>query len=176
MLSWADRLQAWTSLGSLIVAGAATWFIVLQLQQAASALRAQNSSSDIASVLAIWERLDQHWVRFRNATNEGERRFEFGQLIAYYEMACSLFRDGVFTTRATRTLHEHLHEILPVMQQDPTFGGLFNALRTDNTTFENIRWFCRQPPPARRLIDRSVAPPISKKSMSGECPPEIPST
>ena len=160
MLTWADELQAWSSLGSLIVASGATWFIVLQLRQAASALRAQNTSSDISSVLAIWERLDQHWVRFRTAATEGERRFEFGQLITYYEMACSLFRDRVFTTRATRTLHEHLHEILPVMQQDPTFRGLFDALRTDDTTFENIRWFCRQPPPQRRLIDGEVESPI----------------
>jgi hypothetical protein len=62
-------------------------------------------------------------------------------------MACSLFRDKVFTTRASRTLHEHLHEILPVMQADATFKALFENLRTDESTFENIVWFCRQPPP-----------------------------
>jgi hypothetical protein len=110
------------------------------------AIGAQNTSNDIASVLVIWERLDQHWVRFRSATDEA-KRFEFGQLISYYEMACSLFRDKVFTTRASRTLHEHLHEILPVMQADATFKALFENLRTDESTFENIVWFCRQPPP-----------------------------
>jgi hypothetical protein len=150
MASWAEQIQAWASLGSLLVAVVAASFVVLQLRYAASALRAQNTSSDIGSVLLIWERLDQHWVRFREASSEDEKRFEFGQLISYYEMACSLFRDRVFTTRATRTLHEHLHEILPAMQRDQSFRALFDSLRTDECTFENIAWFCRQPPPRRR--------------------------
>ncbi len=154
MPTWADQLSALASAGSVLVAGAATWLIILQLRQASAALRAQNASSDIASVLIIWERLDRHWMRFRSAA-DCEKRFEFGQLISYYELACSLFRDGVFSTRATRTLHEHLHEILPVMQNDPAFKALFDALRTDETTYENIRWFCRQPPPTRRLIPTS---------------------
>jgi hypothetical protein len=145
--TWTDELQAWSSLGSFLVAGGAVGFIIAQLRQAASALRAQNRSSDIASVLTIWDRLDQHWIRFRAANTEEAKNFEFGQLVSYYEMACSLFRDGVFTTRATRTLHEHLHEILPAMQRDVTFRGLFDRLRTDDSTFENIRWFCNQPPP-----------------------------
>lgn len=147
MPTWADQLQAWSSLGSLLVAGGAAAFIILQLRQAARALRAQNKSTDIASVLIIWERLDQHWVRFRSADTDEAKRFEFGQLVSYYEMACSLFRDRVFTTRATRTLHEHLHEILPAMQRDAAFKSLFDHLQTDQSTFENIRWFCNQAPP-----------------------------
>jgi hypothetical protein len=147
MPTWIDQLQALTSFGSFLVAIVAAWFVVLQLRHAASALRAQNTSRDMASVLSIWERLDEHWVRFRSADTEEAKRFEFGQLVSYYEMACSMFRDRVFTTRASRTLHEHLHEILPAMQRDPTFMILFEALSTDESTFENIRWFCRQPPP-----------------------------
>jgi hypothetical protein len=150
MPDWAEHIQAWASVGSLVVAIVAASFVVIQLRYAASALRAQNTSSDIGSVLLIWERLDQHWVRFREASSDAEKRFEFGQLISYYEMACSLFRDRVFTTRATRTLHEHLHEILPAMQRDQSFRALFDALRTDEHTFENITWFCQQPPPGRR--------------------------
>lgn len=146
MITWVDQLQAWTSLGSTLIALGVAGFVVLQLKQAASALRAQNVSRDIASVLAIWERLDVHWVRFRTADREEKRRFEFGQLISYYEMACSLFRDEVFSTRASRTLHEHLSEILPNMQRDVSFKTLFEALVTDENTFENIRWFCREHP------------------------------
>lgn len=147
MPTWAEQLQAWTSVGSLIVAIIVAWFVVLQLRQAASALQDQNISRDIESVLVIWERLDEHWVRFRSAETDDTKDFEFGQLASYYEMACSLFRDKVFTTRATRTLHEHLHAVLPAMQQDAAFRELFDRLRTDDSIFENIRWFCNQPPP-----------------------------
>jgi len=148
MPTWTDQIQAWMSVGSLLLALIAAYYVIVQLRYAASALRAQNTSNDIASVLIVWERLDQHWVRFRSARTEETKRFEFGQLISYYEMACSLFRDRVFTTRATRTLHEHLLEILPAMQADQNFKALFENLRTDERTFENIAWFCRQPPPS----------------------------
>lgn len=149
MPNWAEQLEAWVSFISLLVAVSAAYFLVLQLRQAASILQAQNTSQDIASVLAIWARLDEHWVRYRAAKDDANRTFEFGQLISYYELSCSLFRDKVFTTRATRTLHEHLHEILPNMQDDTYFKGIMDSLRTDDSTFENIRWFCKQPPPAR---------------------------
>ena len=136
------------SIASVLVAIGGVWLVSLQLKHGASALRSQAASSDIASVLAIWQRLDEHWNRFRNADQE-RKAFEFGQLISYYEMACSLFRDRVFTTRATRTLHEHLHEILPAMQREPTFQALLDQLVTDEATFENIKWFCKQPAPRR---------------------------
>jgi len=148
MPNWADAIQACMSVASLFVTAGAAYLVVQQLNYAGLALRAQKTSSDIASVLIVWERLDQHWVRFRSAKTDEAKRFEFGQLISYYEMACSLFRDKVFTTRATRTLHEHLHEILPVMRADATFKELFDDLRTDESTFENIVWFCKQPAPS----------------------------
>jgi hypothetical protein len=150
MPTWTDQVQAWTAVGSLLIALGAAWFVVVTIRQAASALRAQRVSTDIASVLVIWERLDGHWIRFRSTNNDEDRSFEFGQLITYYEMACALFRDRVFTTRAARTLHEHLHEILPAMQQTAAYKELFDKLKSRDQTFENIRWFCNHPPPSRR--------------------------
>lgn len=147
MPNWAEQLQAWTALGSLLIASGAAFFLVLQLKQASLILKAQNTSQDMASVLTIWARLDEHWVRYRAVQTEDGRKFEFGQLVSYYELACSLFRDKVFTTRASRTLHEHLHEILPNMRGDINFKKLMDDLRTDDTTFENIAWFCKKPPP-----------------------------
>lgn len=97
------------------------------------------------TVLSLWERLDHHWSRFLNASDESSRTFEFGQLTAYYELACGLFRDNVLTTKAARTLREHLNEILPRMRNHPDFSARFEALRSEPSTFENIAWFCEQP-------------------------------
>lgn len=142
MPSWTDQVQAWVAIAALL-------FVAFGILQASKSLKSQNKSTDIATVLAIWERLDTHWMRFLAARTKGKKKFEFGQLIGYYEMACSLFRDEVFTTEAARTLHEHLYEILPLMKADLTFKELFEELKSAETTFEHIEWFCAQPPPLK---------------------------
>jgi len=124
--------------------------VALGVWQSRTALESQNTSlqnqiisSDLQTVLAIWERLDHHWCRFLAASNEDCRAFEFGQLSGYYELACGLFKDGVLTTKAARTLEEHLAEILPRMHVNADFASRFDALRGEPNTFENIEWFCR---------------------------------
>ena len=103
------------------------------------------------TVLTLWDRLDHHWCRFLQAKDAQSQTFEFGQLSSYYEMACGLFRDGILTTKASRTLREHLNEILPRMQDNADFAARFDALRSNANTFENIIWFCEQ----RKLQNKS---------------------
>jgi hypothetical protein len=140
--SWADQISAWSSLASAVVAFGGVVLVVLSIRQASAALRHQTVSSDLQSVLAIWERLDHHWCRFR-ATSPGSnnQQFEFGQLTSYYEMTCSLFKDNVLTTVSARTLEDHLTDILPQMYENPEFVRLFGALRSTDQTFSSIRWF-----------------------------------
>lgn len=104
-------------------------------------LRQQTIGSDMQTVLTIWDKLGELWVRFRAAKEEVEKEFGFGQLTSYYELACGLFRDRVLTTDAARTLREHLRDILPVMLDHPAFAARFKKLATSPDTFENIRWF-----------------------------------
>jgi len=99
-------------------------------------------SADMQTVLTIWERLDHHWCRFLAAKEKDAKAFEFGQLSGYYELACGLFRDEILTTEASRTLREHLRDILPKMKAHPDFVARFDALRSEPDTFENINWFC----------------------------------
>jgi hypothetical protein len=140
--SWTDKLSAWSSLASVVVALGGAVLVVLSIRQASAALRHQTTSSDLQSVLTIWERLDHHWCRFRQAERgSANQGFEFGQLTTYYEMACSLFNDKVLTTKATRTLEEHLSDILPIMYKNEEFIRLFEALQSDPNTFSNIRQF-----------------------------------
>jgi hypothetical protein len=94
-------------------------------------------------MLLIWERLDQHWCRYRKAKSAESRRFEFGQLISYYEIACSLFQKKALSTLAAKPLGEHLRDILPQMQNVPEFKKLFDELQSHDHTFENIRWFIK---------------------------------
>jgi hypothetical protein len=155
MPTWADKLEAYSALAAVLVAIVSAVLVVLSLRQAASALRSQTVSSDTQTVLTIWERLDSHWQRFVQAGDDSEKRkFEFGQLASYYEMACALFRDDVLTTNAARSLEEHLEEILPAMRKHPEFNALFTELTSQDSTFSNIRWFCdvRRPITRRRLL------------------------
>ena len=101
------------------------------------------------TVLSLWERLDHHWCRFLAAKDDPARAFEFGQLSGYYELACGLFKDDVLTTKAARTLREHLEEILPRMQANADFSERFKELRGQPKTFENIEWFCQRAKLAR---------------------------
>ncbi|HUE79762.1 MAG TPA: hypothetical protein VMN38_09035 [Sphingomicrobium sp.] len=115
---------------------------VLALFQTRKALQAQAVGNDLQTILSLWEKIDAHWNRFRLATTDPDRNFEFGQLAGYYELACGLFKDGILSTKATRTLEEHLDEILPRMLAHRDFKTRFDALKSSETTFENITWFC----------------------------------
>ena len=134
-VSWADAVVA-------IATAISAPFLVVGIWQSRTALLAQNISFDMQTVLNLWERLDHHWCRFLQAKGESEKQFEFGQLSGYYELACGLFRDDVLTTKAARTLREHLRDILPKMKAHPDFAARFESLRSDPQTFENIGWFC----------------------------------
>lgn len=116
--------------------------IAIGVWQSKAAISSQGVASDMQTVLSIWERLDHHWCRFLVAKTEADRTFEFGQLTGYYELACGLFKDRVLTTKASRTLREHLEEILPRMQANDDFASRFDDLRSQPNTFANIEWFC----------------------------------
>jgi hypothetical protein len=139
-LERAAEVSAYASAVSALIALFAAIFIVKSARQATSSLVAQRISSDVETVLSLWERLDHHWCRFR--ISDGDNKpFEFGQLIGYYELACSLFRTGTLSTDASRTLYEHLRDILPSMKANEDFSKLFDELRSNSDTYDNIRWF-----------------------------------
>jgi hypothetical protein len=132
----------WTDVATALAAIVGTPLALMALFQTRLAIQSQTASSDLQIVVAIWEKLDTHWARFRQACSE-EQHFEFGQLTGYYEFSCQLFRDNLLTTSAASTLKEHLVDILPLMQADQKFKALFAQLQSDDRTFENIRWFCK---------------------------------
>jgi hypothetical protein len=141
--NWADKLSAWSTLAGAVAAFLAAYFVVINIRQATISLKAQKTANDIQTMLLIWERLDQHWCRYRKAKSAESRRFEFGQLISYYEIACSLFQKKALSTLAAKPLGEHLRDILPQMQNVPEFKKLFDELQSHDHTFENIRWFIK---------------------------------
>ncbi|MDT8760301.1 hypothetical protein MZO42_16490 [Sphingomonas psychrotolerans] len=148
MVTWVDQVQAYSSIASIIIGLISVIFVIASLRQASTALKAQNRSTDVSSVITLFERLDAHWCRFKEAREESKRDFEFGQLIGYYELSCRLFRDRVFQTNAALTLYEHLHDVLNAMLAHPDFKQRFEAVRSQPDNYENIIWLCEQP---RRL-------------------------
>lgn len=156
MPTWTDKLEAWSTLAGALISLVSAILIILSIRQASVALRAQNRSSDTATVISVFERLDLHWIRYKEAKDESAKAFEFGQLTSYYELSCRLFRDRVFQTSAALTLYEHLHDVLTAMQLDADFKRRFDVLRSRPDTFENIRWLCAQPRdnPPERLCQR----------------------
>ena len=151
-VDWPDALTAVVTLFSAPLG-------VLALFQTRTALGEQAIASDLQTVLAIWDKIDGHWDRFRKAASDQDKNFEFGQLTANYELACGLFRDGILSTKAARTLEEHLDEILPRMLGHSEFKDRFDTLTSTTTTFENIRWFCTTPKSARQVPMRKRRAP-----------------
>lgn len=152
MPTWTDKWQAVAAVLSAATALISVFFVVASLRQTSAALLAQNRSTDVASVISLFERLDSHWCRFRTAENAEAANFEFGQLIGYYELSCRLFRDKVFQTKAAFTLYQHLHDVLTVMQQNDQFQTRFSNLKSQPDNYENIMWLCNQP----RSLERST--------------------
>lgn len=132
----------WTDVATALVALVTAPLAVYALFQTHSALKGQTVASDLQTVLSIWEKLDEHWDRFRKSQSEADKNFEFGQLAGYYELAAGLFKDRILSTKAARTLDEHLAEILPMMSEHEGFRVRMNELRTSEKTFENITWYC----------------------------------
>lgn len=151
MPTWVDEAQLTVAIAALVVSFISAALVIFTIKQAAKALQSQLATSDVQTVLSIWERLDHHWVRFRAAEGDEERRFEFGQLVSYYEMSCSLFRSNTLSTSAAVSLEEHLDEILPAMRKHESFEALFEQLKSREETFENIHWFCGD----RSILHRS---------------------
>jgi len=150
----------WTDALTALIAVVSAPLAVVALFLTRKTLQAQAVGSDLQTVLALWEKIDAHWIRFRAAETEPSKTFEFGQLTGYYELACGLFRDDILSTKATRTLEEHLDEILPMMRKHEGFKTRFEKLISTPRTFENITWFCEQRAKERRQAERATA--ISK--------------
>ena len=137
----------WNDAVTLLITVVGVPLGVFALFQTRASMHAQAIGGDLQTVLTLFEKLDDHWRRFRGApSGSNDETFEFGQLTTYYEFACRLFRDKILSTKATRTLEEHLRDVLPAIMNDPTFSERFDALASDPTTFENIRWFVRTHP------------------------------
>jgi hypothetical protein len=145
MPTWADEVQAYAAAASVVLSTVSVVFVVASLRQASSTLFAQNRSTDVASVITLFDKLDQHWRKFKNAKESSDLDFEFGQLISYYELSSRLFRDKVFQTKAALTLYEHLHDVLTAMRSDDNFKRRFDDLHTHPDNYENIIWLCKQP-------------------------------
>jgi hypothetical protein len=141
MVTWADKVQACVAILSLLASIGSAAFVVLSLRQTAHAIRSQNTSSDVNSVLTLWERLDHHWVRFKAASDEKAIKFEFGQLIGYYEMSCAWFNKKAFSTSASEMLFNHLKDVLRVMKENEKFSSLFKSLVSDGETYKEINQF-----------------------------------
>jgi hypothetical protein len=148
----------WPEVITAVVAVVSAPLAIFALFQTRSTLKEQTVSNDLQTILAIWERLDAHWVRFRTASTDAQKTFEFGQLTSYYELACGLFRDDMLATDAARTLKEHLRDILPAMLKHPEFAARFKALATKKDTFANIKWFRKMYCGRRRTRLQAVRP------------------
>lgn len=134
--------ESWTNILSSIAGVCGAFFGIIALFQTAKALRAQNLSSDVQTVLTIWQRIDEHWVRLRSVDDNTDAvRFEFGQLVSLYEVACGLFRQGALVTGASETLGEHLRDVLKMINTNEQYSALAEDLKTHPDNYANITWF-----------------------------------
>lgn len=138
--NWAEIWSAYSQWAGAAFGAISAFLVLGSLVYTAKTFNAQKLSTDAQSMLAVWAKLDEHWVRFQ-AANDNKHRFEFGQLISTYEIACALFRNDVFTTASAVILAEHLRDVLGLMKTNDHFKGLFESLKTQDHTYEHIFWF-----------------------------------
>lgn len=117
-----------------------------------------------ASLIALSESFRQNWQIYLSATSGAARLHAFADLANSLEIACAIFRDGVFHGHSKDTLQAYLVSVFALIEVSPTAGQHLLDLLEVQETFSNIRSFLKQ---HRPLVARA-AERIRDEEKSGE--------
>jgi hypothetical protein len=130
----ADCVAFWAAIATLIALPsgvAAAWYAARQLSLARKA-------GSGASLIALSEAFRDCWRTFLAASDERGRQLAFGDLANTLEVACAIFRDGVFFGRSKDLLEHYLLSIFQLIEGNVDARGRLLLLLQTPRTFENI--------------------------------------
>lgn len=96
----------------------------------------QQTTNDVSLALTIFEQINRYWDR---ADEEfGNRNYNFGQILAYFEVASGLFNDKVLTEQARKILKDHIVEVFASLQSSEAGRDLLEHCRSSGNTFSEL--------------------------------------
>ena len=104
--------------------------------------RHQQTTNDVSLALAIFEQINRYWDRADEKI--GSQAYNFGQALAYFEVASGLFNDGILTNQASKILKDHIVEVFTSFHVSVSGKRLLDHCQSSGTTFSELRKFADQ--------------------------------
>ncbi|WP_092028537.1 hypothetical protein [Bradyrhizobium sp. OK095] len=132
-----DAIQYWSGVATIFGLPIA----ILAFFYAARQLSLAQKAGSGASLIALSEAFRQNWSAFVAATSDAQKRHAFADLANALEIACAVFRDGVFFGHSKNLLKHYLVHQFRVIQDSELAGQRLVSLLQTKETFNEIRWF-----------------------------------
>lgn len=135
-------MQFWAAVATIV----ALLFGIFAVRYAAGQLSLARKAGSGASLIALSEAFRQCWLAFAAASDEKNKHHAFGDLANSLEVACAVFRDGMFFGHSKELLENYLLSVFRLIEGNIDARGRLVALLQTPRTFENIRVFLEQHP------------------------------
>ena len=157
MGSWtAEYTAAIATIIALPVGFIAAAFGIAAVFYAGRQLGLARKAGSAASLIALNEAFRQNWHLFISAGDEeGRRQYTFADLVNALEIACAVFRDGVFYGHSKGVLERYLVQVFTLIEANANARARLDNLLQSRETFENIREFLKSHK-SERQITRAV--------------------
>ncbi|MCW2393156.1 hypothetical protein [Sphingobium sp. B11D3A] len=130
-----DWVTAFSSGATAVIAFVAAWMGI-------RTFRHQRTSYDVSMALEIFSEINRYWDRI--SENNSEYQYNIGQILSYFEIACSLFNKNILTKDAKDVLGDHIIEVFTGLQTSEHGKNFINSCRSSRTTFSELRKFANE--------------------------------
>ena len=135
-------MQFWAAVATIV----ALLFGIFAVRYAAGQLSLARKAGSGASLIALSEAFRQCWLAFAAASDEKSKHYAFGDLANSLEVACAVFRDGMFFGRSKDLLENYLVSVFLLIEANMDARNRLVALLQTPQTFENIVQFLAEHP------------------------------
>lgn len=88
--------------------------------------------------VSLFNEINRYWDRL---VDTGDYKYNMGQILSYFEIACSLFNRGILTKSANLVLEDHIVEVFTQIQSDTGGQAFIRECLSSPTTFSELKTF-----------------------------------
>ena len=102
----------------------------------------QRTSYDVTLALSIFAEINRYWDRVSNG--DGTAQYNYGQILAHFEVAAALFNDGILTDQASKILADHIVEVFTALETSESGRAVIAHCNSSSETFQELRSFAKK--------------------------------
>lgn len=161
MSTASDWISAVATLCATGIAGAAAWFGLRTFAH-------QRTVNDVQMAVGIFNQINHYWDRLIDSKNYD---YNMGQILSYFEIACSLFNRNILTDSANLVLGDHIVEVFTQIIADEKGRKFIDRCLSSPNTFSELKCFFRRRMP-QALNSMAFAKGDAGRKVSDDPPPE----